>query len=111
MQYNQITFQNIKPLSIVNQLMDNSKYQFMVICQYDDILDYYLLIDINQTTLQSLAYYLYIAYDIKQFNQDNIRFIKLYDDSILNGKPFDIMNSYNNNLINDDNIMDSSLNY
>jgi hypothetical protein len=94
-------FDSFKPLNRVNQLLDNSN-AYMACIQYDDIIDCYLLPNILDDTLNQLAYYLLIAYDIRRFNSDNIKIIPLIDTSthINQSCIIDNMNAYNIHLIN-----------
>ena len=76
--------------------------------QYDDIIDYYLLTDLKADTIRQLSYYLFIAYDIRAFNQDNIKVFSLMSQG-LDQSYLDIMNSYISGLAYDQYIIDSSL--
>lgn len=95
-------FEAFKPLDNVRQLIDK-KYPYLALIQYEDIIDFYILPDILPDTLNQLAYYLLIAYDIRSFNIDNIKIIPLSNDikSINQSFIHDTMNSYNIHLLND----------
>ncbi len=108
MKYNQIEFHNIGQLTFLNQLINNSKYQYLALIQYDDIIDYYLLTDLKADTVNQLGYYLFIAYDIRAFNKDNIKVISLIDQGLDNNY-IDLMNSYISGLAYDDIFYYSSL--
>jgi hypothetical protein len=91
--FNDIKFPNIKGLSLINQLMDNSNYKYLALIQYEDIIDYYLLTDLKGDTLKQLGYYLYIAYDIRQFTLDNIKVLRLESNQDINNRIINTMNS------------------
>ena len=101
MKFNDITFPDIKGLDNITGLMD-SQARYLVLVQYEDIIDWYVLSGIGQSVLHQLAYYLYIAYDIRVFNQSNIEFIQLDLYAPIDSKyELDTMNAYQSNLIND----------
>jgi len=58
-----IKLDSIKGLNNLDSLIDFQGY--IVLIQYEDIIDSYLIDNINEDTLKQLAYYLYIAYDLK----------------------------------------------
>lgn len=106
--YNQIEFHNIGQLTFLNQIIGNDKYRYLALIQYDDILDYYLLTDLKADTMKQLSYYLFIAYDIRAFNQSNIKVFNLMDQG-LDQSYIDLMNSHIAGLAYDQYIIDSSL--
>ena len=103
MYFNQISFPNIKGLDLINELMEKkTDYKYLALIQYEDIIDYYLIKDHKQESINQLAYYLFIAYDIRSFNIDNIKFIRLIDhNNIPSIDMIDGMNVYINNVVYD----------
>jgi len=91
--YNEISFDNIKQLSFINELMNNGSFEYIALIQFDGIIDFYLLKDIGKDTINQLSYYLFIAYDIRSFNDHNIKILPINDQGIDQGI-LDIMSSY-----------------
>ena len=80
--YDEMIFQDIHALNSIKQLtIDNNS--ILVLIQYEDIIDYLLIDNIKADTLKQLAYYLFIAYDIRSFNTDMIKFINVYDNQLI----------------------------
>jgi hypothetical protein len=110
MKYDLIDFPDIKGLNSIKQLIDN-RMKYLALIQYEDIIDFYILKGIDDNILNQLAYYLFIAYDIRLFNQDNVKFINVYDSKLINFDTYiDIMNSYINQLVYDT-CINQSINY
>ncbi len=103
MQFNQISFPNLRPLSFINDLISKADhYPYMALIQYDDIIDYYQLQDISKATLDQLSYYLFIAYDIRSFTSDNIKIIRIdQGNDPLHDKILANMNANNSLLVYD----------
>jgi hypothetical protein len=110
MYYNEIPFPDIAGLNSIKQLIDNSLVSYLALIQYEDIIDTYILHDIDEQVLNQLAYYLFIAYDIRSFDTDNIKFINVYGHKLIDiDKCISIMNSYINQLVYDT-CIDQSIN-
>jgi hypothetical protein len=113
MHYNQISFPNLRPLTFLSDLITKAdQYRYLALIQYDDIIDYYQLIDISKGTLNQFGYYLYIAYDIRSFDTDNIKIIRIdqgidTDQSMI----LDTMNANNSLLVYDQSMNDPSKGY
>ena len=100
--FNDIQFPDLKHLSFINQLIDDKEgSKIMVLIQIDDCIDFYMIKDLKQSTIKDLAYYLYIAYDIRSFTDSNIKFIDLSNDQG-SDQSLHIMNSYISLLAYDD---------
>lgn len=101
--FNSIAFPDIKGLDMVNELMEKkADYKYLALVQYEDIIDYYLMKNHKQESINQLAYYLYIAYDIRLFNIDNIKFIRLIDhNNIPSIDMIDTMNAHLSTMVYD----------
>lgn len=97
-----IIHDRIKPFNRVKELIDN-RYGYMAFIQYDDIVDTYLLIDLKDSTLKELAYYMLISFDIRLIDNSNLRILPLIDTSININQSiiYDKCNALNIHLLND----------
>jgi hypothetical protein len=97
-------YNHIKPLNRVNQLIQ-SQYPYVAFIQYDDIVDCYLLQDIDNHTINELAYYMLISFDIRLIDNNTLKIISLLDNRLINQSCiYDTCNSFINTIINNPSI-------
>jgi hypothetical protein len=102
MKYDLIDFPDIAGLNSIKQLIDNSLISYLALIQYEDIIDTYILHGIDDKILNQLAYYLFIAYDLRSFDTGSIKIINVYGHKPINiDTCISIMNAYLNQLVYD----------